>query len=245
MFAPPEDLTIPWCWYCGTTDVHRWHQDHVTPRCRGGSDLLTNKVRACPTCNHTKGSLLLEQYRQSLLGCYGQLPVFAGERVPSTLVYEEPTIMPRSQMNFRINVVERANWQAAADVTGLPLSEWIRSVCNHAFLATMAEAERQPANVLTPDQAQAVARDLLAKVQPSINEDLPPPPMPEGEPRIIGVQEHTPGRPLPVPSEPIIVDCTSVGVPVWPGGYKIRHVGQKKRLDFGSICDACNRKWER
>jgi len=40
-----------------------------------------------------------------------------------------------------------------------------------------------------------------------------------------------------------VVDCTDPGVPAHPTGFKIRHVGEKKQLDYGPICTACNRAW--
>src|SRR5215211_6707456 len=40
-----------------------------------------------------------------------------------------------------------------------------------------------------------------------------------------------------------VVDCTNPGVLEHPAGFKIRHVGEKKQLDYGPICTACNRAW--
>jgi 5-methylcytosine-specific restriction endonuclease McrA len=51
------------CAYCreeGTSTVgpdgHSWHMDHVIPLARGGKDHSSNVVKACKTCNLSKGT---------------------------------------------------------------------------------------------------------------------------------------------------------------------------------------------
>lgn len=48
------------CWYCGGYGTSK---DHVTPRSKGGSNKKENIVIACTSCNSSKGSLLLEEFR--------------------------------------------------------------------------------------------------------------------------------------------------------------------------------------
>jgi hypothetical protein len=67
------------CWYCGThiakrgqpfegsMNVRKATIDHKIPRCKGGSDTPGNLVWACGTCNSTKGTKTLEEYRRWVL----------------------------------------------------------------------------------------------------------------------------------------------------------------------------------
>jgi len=41
------------CAYCGAEGNLQW--DHIIPLSRGGPDTIDNQVRACPTCNQSKG----------------------------------------------------------------------------------------------------------------------------------------------------------------------------------------------
>lgn len=41
------------CVFCGVTDSLSW--DHLIPRARGGADNADNHVRACMSCNSSKG----------------------------------------------------------------------------------------------------------------------------------------------------------------------------------------------
>ena len=44
------------CYYCGTPLLLReTHREHRTPKCRGGSDHISNIVPACAPCNQMKG----------------------------------------------------------------------------------------------------------------------------------------------------------------------------------------------
>jgi len=45
------------CHYCGKEmhPIRGFHVDHVIPRCKGGTDDLSNLVASCPTCNMSKG----------------------------------------------------------------------------------------------------------------------------------------------------------------------------------------------
>ncbi|MFV0135239.1 RNA-guided endonuclease IscB [Streptomyces sp. HMX87] len=49
------------CAYCGTTQGP-WNIEHLVPRCRGGSDRLSNLVLACVSCNRAKGSTPLRSF---------------------------------------------------------------------------------------------------------------------------------------------------------------------------------------
>ncbi len=49
------------CWYCGRPATS---EDHVVPKCQGGSGRKSNLVPACARCNSSKGPLNLEQYRE-------------------------------------------------------------------------------------------------------------------------------------------------------------------------------------
>lgn len=52
------------CAYCGERfPKHRLTRDHVLARSRGGADRWGNVVSACERCNHTKGSLLVDDFR--------------------------------------------------------------------------------------------------------------------------------------------------------------------------------------
>jgi 5-methylcytosine-specific restriction endonuclease McrA len=52
------------CYYCGRKLTKKeYSEDHVVPRCKGGSDKPYNKVPSCKKCNVEKGCLSLEEYR--------------------------------------------------------------------------------------------------------------------------------------------------------------------------------------
>lgn len=54
---------LPQCYYCTralTPEVFSW--DHVVPRCRGGTNVSTNRVPACKQCNNRKSCLTGEEY---------------------------------------------------------------------------------------------------------------------------------------------------------------------------------------
>ncbi len=48
------------CFYCGSQATS---EDHIIPRCKGGSGAKDNLVPACHRCNSSKGPLTLEGYR--------------------------------------------------------------------------------------------------------------------------------------------------------------------------------------
>lgn len=57
----------PLCRYCGAPTSLAYpdpHIDHVVPKSKGGGNELTNLVIACPPCNLSKGSKLLEDWKQ-------------------------------------------------------------------------------------------------------------------------------------------------------------------------------------
>lgn len=59
------------CWYCdrktkllcGDTNSLRATNDHLIPRCRGGTNDETNQVSACRRCNELKGALTEAEFR--------------------------------------------------------------------------------------------------------------------------------------------------------------------------------------
>ena len=50
------------CWWCGRELGEYWHIDHHIPRCRGGSQSISNKRAVCVTCNQRKGRLMPEEF---------------------------------------------------------------------------------------------------------------------------------------------------------------------------------------
>lgn len=54
---------FPKCHYCDIPlTLRTTTKDHLTPLCRGGSNLIDNLVPACLTCNQAKGILTEEEY---------------------------------------------------------------------------------------------------------------------------------------------------------------------------------------
>lgn len=51
------------CAYCDVPLNGNYHIDHVQPLSRGGSNFIENIVISCPTCNLSKGSKTLEEWR--------------------------------------------------------------------------------------------------------------------------------------------------------------------------------------
>lgn len=64
------DKSCGHCWYCGRSlsPFRDFHIDHMTPKCMGGSDDMSNLVPACRDCNLRKGGKSVEQYRTQLGG---------------------------------------------------------------------------------------------------------------------------------------------------------------------------------
>lgn len=52
------------CHYCETALILEagWHVEHMTPRSKGGTDLMDNLVAACPTCNNKKRTKTAEEF---------------------------------------------------------------------------------------------------------------------------------------------------------------------------------------
>ena len=68
------------CFYCGTTITRKHFTiDHVIPRKKGGTDLITNLVPACSYCNGLKAAMLLEEFRDVFEQVFGHR-VFEGEK---------------------------------------------------------------------------------------------------------------------------------------------------------------------
>jgi len=44
------------CYWCGVKVGKKYHVDHVTPLCKGGSNGPENIVVSCTHCNHSKGA---------------------------------------------------------------------------------------------------------------------------------------------------------------------------------------------
>jgi 5-methylcytosine-specific restriction endonuclease McrA len=58
------------CAYCGKLleikNQHDWTIDHIIPRSKGGSNSIDNCLLACRSCNSSKGSKNLEEFRKYL-----------------------------------------------------------------------------------------------------------------------------------------------------------------------------------
>jgi len=57
------------CVYCGSTETLEW--DHIIPISRGGPDTPDNLVRACASCNRSKGSKTPSEFYE---GRWDQIP---------------------------------------------------------------------------------------------------------------------------------------------------------------------------
>lgn len=49
------------CYYCDR-DLDEWHQEHMTPLSRGGSDDISNIAISCPSCNLKKNTKTAEEF---------------------------------------------------------------------------------------------------------------------------------------------------------------------------------------
>jgi hypothetical protein len=72
---------------------------------------------------------------------------------------------------------QEARWQAAADLAGLSLSEWIRAACDVAATIHHDPKPYTGEGVITTEQAKAEAARILAERTPS--PAFPEPPRPE------------------------------------------------------------------
>jgi HNH endonuclease len=84
------------CYYCGKTrPPHELFLEHKTPKSRGGSDIRTNLVSACRSCNVFKGTMTFDEFKNLVRERLGNPHiVFFGETVYQFVVPEEP---PRAE----------------------------------------------------------------------------------------------------------------------------------------------------
>ncbi len=64
-----HDKTAGRCWYCGLPLHHfgNGQIEHQQPKSRGGGDEIENLVPACRSCNYSKGTQTVEEFRHRLL----------------------------------------------------------------------------------------------------------------------------------------------------------------------------------
>ncbi|MFC3820746.1 RNA-guided endonuclease IscB [Planomonospora venezuelensis] len=91
------------CAYCGATGVPL-NIDHIHPRCRGGSDRISNLALACVPCNQAKDALPVEEF---LVG--------DPERLARIRIQAKTPLRDSAAMN----ATRQALWRALA-ATGLP-----------------------------------------------------------------------------------------------------------------------------
>ena len=85
------------CIYCGSTDSLEW--DHIIPLSRGGPDTPDNLVRACASCNRSKGAKTIselydarwDQIPRVVEGLYLKLLFAAHEKNGTLDAHEFPT----------------------------------------------------------------------------------------------------------------------------------------------------------
>lgn len=94
-----EEVPEKRCWYCGTTSGP-WEREHQIPVSRGGG-AGTNIVHACARCNHLKGKLTIDEFRDALALRLGLVEVIFWEKRP-------PHSRPRrSAASGRFGAIER------------------------------------------------------------------------------------------------------------------------------------------
>lgn len=56
------------CGYCGVllSPFERWHEDHIIPLSKGGTDSFENRVAACAPCNRRKTAFTIDEFKQSI-----------------------------------------------------------------------------------------------------------------------------------------------------------------------------------
>lgn len=50
------------CWWCGCELGNQWHEDHLIPLNRGGTDWANNIVCSCPKCNLSRADKLPSEW---------------------------------------------------------------------------------------------------------------------------------------------------------------------------------------
>jgi 5-methylcytosine-specific restriction endonuclease McrA len=99
------------CWYCGESFVYlrdptvRWCEiepptiEHQVPLSKGGLTRLANLVMACKTCNSTKRTKTVEEYRAWLLS-----------KQPISRALKALTEITASRANIDPSVLETMAW---------------------------------------------------------------------------------------------------------------------------------------
>lgn len=119
------------CWYCGVESDGGtvFHQEHQTPRSRGGSNQDTNIVRACRPCNLAKGAMTVKEFRDKFEDTHGTR-LFWAEReglVPS----------PDSSYSWHEVFVNDDMWFYARFIAGA--KGWTMSRCIQWALAELLD----------------------------------------------------------------------------------------------------------
>lgn len=81
-----KDIKDKWnnqCAYCGSKK--NLTIDHITPKCRGGTDRLTNLVCACDECNFNKG-------HEYWLNWYKKQEFFTIDRLSTILEWQKQIV---------------------------------------------------------------------------------------------------------------------------------------------------------
>lgn len=60
-----EELYLRPCGYCGLYLENQMQIDHIVPISRGGSHKIGNLITACPSCNMSKGSKMLTEWKHT------------------------------------------------------------------------------------------------------------------------------------------------------------------------------------
>ena len=104
------------CAYCATPLSKKWHLDHLVPFDQGGSNHISNRVPACPTCNeHEKREKPWDEFLREK--CGADLVAYRARRAR----IEAWGTVRGAEAGARISPELRATWEREVALVGVAI----------------------------------------------------------------------------------------------------------------------------
>ena len=145
------------CCYCGKTDV-ALEIEHITPKCRGGSNRVSNLCLACRPCNVKKGSKTAEEFGHPSIQKLARQPLKDAAAVNSVRWAVWRTF-DRTGLRVEVGTGGRTKFNRTSQ--NYPKAHWIDAACVGESGATVKLRE-----TLKPLQIKAVGRQSRQMTRP-------------------------------------------------------------------------------